>query len=194
MTKTNRYMQICLLLELAVLALAYTEAGSNTLLFYKAAARLSGRLSLIVFAAAFLYDSYRKTKQQVPDSKLLALLSTFAIVHIIHWFLLATAIYLGGVQLPALRLLGGVLAYIMIVALPIFTKKYKITPKIWSWISNLYFHYVWLIFALTYLARLTGKTSFASGSMPSYTVFASITMLLLLVSLYFRFFQKKAND
>lgn len=190
MVQPKKLLIFGLLAELLIMLWSYFEANGSLLMFFKSAARLSGRLSLFYFAWFFMYSLSQKQLLPGKAGIHFGLANNFAIIHVIHWFFLASAIYLGNVQLEFVRVLGGLLAYLLIVALPIAMRKGWIKARNWPRLSTVYFYYVWLIFALTYVARLSGNSSFASGSMASYMFFAACTALLFIYSIYVKLVRK----
>jgi VanZ family protein len=175
-------LSIGLGLEFLVLILSYFEANGNITHFFQASARLSGRVSLLYFSFLFIYTTLNPSIE--PNSEPLQakyiLARNFAILHVIHWFLLATAVSMSGFELVPTRLMGGALAYLMIVLLP-FILNGKLFPNLSLRLAlNVYLPYVWLIFFVTYLTRVLGKAAPITGIMPAYYVLISITVGLMI--------------
>lgn len=169
-------------LEMLVLLLSYLEANGNLTHFFQASARLSGRVSLLYFGFLFVYTTLNPSVE--PSSEPLQvkyiLARNFAILHIIHWFLLATAVSMSGFDLVPYKLMGGALAYLMIVLLPFILKR-KLFPKLSLRLAlNVFLPYVWLIFFITYLTRVLGKASPITGIMSAYYLLISITLGLMI--------------
>ena len=175
-------LPVGILLEFLILVLSYFEANGDVTLFFQAMARLSGRVSLLFFSILFVYATLFPSVE--ADSEPLRikfiLARNFAILHIIHWFLLVTAVQLSGFELAPTRVAGGALAYVMIVLLP-FVIKGKLFRKIpLRWVFTVYLTYVWLIFFITYLTRIMGKATHITGNMVTYQVLIGITFMLML--------------
>jgi hypothetical protein len=169
-------------LEMLVLLLSYLEANGNLTHFFQASARLSGRVSLLYFGFLFVYSTLNPSVE--PNSEPLQvkyiLARNFAILHVIHWYLLATAVRMSGFDLVPYKLMGGALAYLMIVLLPFILKR-KLFPKLSLRLAlNVYLPYVWLIFFITYLTRVLGKAAPITGIMPAYYLLISITLGLMI--------------
>jgi hypothetical protein len=175
-------LSIGLGLELLVLILSYFEANGDTTHFFQASARLSGRVSLLYFSFLFIYTTLNPSVES--DSEPLKikyiLARNFAILHVIHWFLLATAVSMSGFNIVPYKLMGGALAYLMIVLLPLILSG-KLFPNLsLRFTLNVYLPYVWLIFFVTYLTRVLGKAAPITGIMPAYYVLISITVGLMI--------------
>lgn len=182
MKHLSKLLPIGILLEVFVLVLSYFEAAGDITLFFQATARLSGRMSLLFFGFLFVYATLFPSVE--ADSEPLRvkfiLARNFAILHVIHWFLLATAVQLSGFELAPTRVAGGALAYAMIVLLP-FVIKGKLFSKLpLRWVFMVYLTYVWLIFFITYLTRILGKATHITGTMLAYQVLIGITAILML--------------
>jgi hypothetical protein len=178
----HNLLNIGLGLELLVLILSYFEANGDTTHFFQATARLSGRVSLLYFSFLFVYTTLNPSVES--DSEHLQikyiLARNFAILHVIHWFLLATAVSMSGFNIVPYKLTGGALAYLMIVLLP-FILNGKLFPNLSLRLAlNIYLPYVWLIFFVTYLTRVLGKAAPITGIMPAYYVLISITVGLMI--------------
>jgi VanZ family protein len=169
-------------LEILVLLLSYLEANGNLTHFFQASARLSGRVSLLYFGFLFVYSTLNPfiESNSEPLQVKYILARNFAILHIIHWFLLATAVSMSGFNIVPYKLMGGALAYLMIVLLP-FILSGKLFPNLSLRLAlNIYLPYVWLIFFITYLTRVLGKATPITGIMPAYYSLISITLGLMI--------------
>jgi hypothetical protein len=182
MKHISKFLFIGILLEIVVLILSYVEANGSTTHFFQAAARLSGRVSLLFFGMLFVYATVFPLVE--PGSEPLRLkfimARNFTIIHIIHFFLLATAVKLSGFELVPTRVAGGALAYLMIVLFPFILKRKLFTSLSLRWGFHFYLAYVWLIFFITYLTRVLGKASPVTGSMFTYQVLLFIVSILML--------------
>jgi hypothetical protein len=171
-----------LLLEACILGLSYLESGWDAVLFFQCAARFSGRISLLYFGMLFIYatlfPSVEKNSAELAVKYTLS--KNFAILHIIHWVLLVIAVSKSDFELVPSRLIGGAIAYVMIVLLPLIIKQ-KILSKIpLQLVFGVYLPFVWLIFFMTYLSRITGSSVAVTGSMAAYQVLMDLTILLML--------------
>jgi hypothetical protein len=175
-------LSIGLGLEFLVLILSYFEANGDTTHFFQASARLSGRVSLLYFSLLFIYTTLSPSVESGSEPLQIKyiLARNFAILHVIHWFLLATAVSMSGFNIVPYKLMGGALAYLMIVLLP-FILNGKLFPNLSLRLAlNVYLPYVWLIFFVTYLTRVLGKAAPITGIMPAYYVLISITVGLMI--------------
>lgn len=178
----SKFLFFGILLEIVVLILSYAEANGDTTHFFQAAARLSGRVSLLFFGMLFVYATLFPSVE--PDSNPLRLkfilARNFAVIHIIHFFLLATAVKLSGFELVPTRVAGGALAYLMIVFFPFILQRKLFATLSLRRVLHMYLTYVWLIFFITYMTRVLGKTSHITGSIPAYKALLSITAILMI--------------
>ena len=168
-------------LEILVMLLAYIESQGDTTLFFQASARLSGRVSLLFFLFYGIYATRHPSVEidSVALSVKTMLVRDFAIIHVIHWVFLAIAVKLSGFELVPFRVLGGSLAYLMIVLMPfIYQKKLLLNVSLVT-MQHVYIFYVWLIFFMTYLSRVRGQTPTATGNMTAYWVLIAVTAAFL---------------
>jgi hypothetical protein len=142
--------------------------------------RFSGRLSLLAFSLILLlYD-----KRGVIQLNVAFLL--FAILHGIHLIELVSYVYLSGVELIPIRVVGGFIAYIMIFAMPFFVsihEKGKLSLENFHRVEAIYFSYVWLIFFLTYLPRVMGKLPNVGGTFTEHVILFLVVILVGLLKL-----------
>ncbi len=201
MNHISKFLPTALVLELVVLLMAYVECQGDTTLFFQSAARLSGRISLLCFAFLFIYATLQDYTK--PDRAVLhityILTRNFMIIHVIHWVLLANAVMRSGFDLVPMRLVGGALAYGMILLLPFILKEVKnktLDYKIFKTIPlrqvrPSYLTYVWLIFLMTYVSRVNGSATHVTGSMGAYTFLIVLTIALMLWRLYMLWHKRK---
>lgn len=143
--------------EIAIFLVAYVLQPSLEEAF-RYAARYSGRLSAFVFLAAFYlfakaHPAPLKDSHNVRDSIIL-----FAVLHVIHLGFLATNVSLNEIPLVPTKLIGGGLAYLMIVVAPFALHKVKVPVQL------VYFYYVTLVMTITYVARIKGDFEGAEPS------------------------------
>ena len=128
---------------------------------FRYAARYSGRLSALVFLFAFYL--FATSSIPVADHRPLRnWLTLFALLHVIHFGFLAANVYLNKVPLEAVKLAGGALAYLMIVAAPFFLHRITLPLQL------VYFYYVSLVMILTWVARVKGEFQGAEPSVIHY--------------------------
>lgn len=173
-------------LEILVLLASWYE-GYDAASFFQAAARLSGRVSLVYFAALFFFGALHLrlgAKDETYDVKYL-LFRNFAVIHTIHLGFLLTYLYFSGAELVPIRLAGGMLAYALILSAPfLLAKDWKVVPSwLFHW-QNFYFFWVWLVFFMTYLGRLNGDAPGISGWMETYYILMTIVSLMPVVFIF----------
>jgi hypothetical protein len=181
-----KYLLLSIGIWANMLIISYSWYNYPTeILYWQALARLSGRISLILFAVLFINESLKLFwPNRASQSPLLAekiIFPAFAFHHLVHFYFLATYMLKSGAEIVVYRLLGGALAYFLIV----------IVAFLWVWrpkwvkkpLLILYLYYVWFVMFMTYLARLQGKFANAGGAMQDYIFFASIVFILLLGNL-----------
>ncbi len=117
---------------------------------FRHAARYSGRLSALVFIGTFYVFASSHPKPIKENPWLVNLLSLFAVLHLIHFGFLATNVYLNDIPLVPVKLTGGALAYLMIVAAPFILSRLKLAFQL------TYFYYVSIVMIITYVARIKG--------------------------------------
>lgn len=117
---------------------------------FRYAARYSGRLSALVFLYGFYLYAVAFPKPLHENVALRNIIRLFAILHIIHFGFLATNIYLNEIPLIPVKLIGGALAYLMIVVAPFKIHQVKVPFQL------TYFYYVTFVMIMTYIARAKG--------------------------------------
>jgi len=156
-------------IELIILFVSYLlhpEIGET----FRYAARYSGRLSAIVFLYTF-YQYASSFPSPIKDNiELRNFIRLFALLHVIHWGYLASNVYLNAVPLEAVKLIGGALAYLMIVVAPFKLHQLKIPFQL------TYFYYVGLVMILTYVARIKGDFE---GAEPYWLHYLGISTLIV---------------
>ena len=144
------------LLEIGVIVLALINYGW-TIEGLQAITRYSGRASLFIFSFIFLLH-------QQPGGILQRVLSRkyflmFAVAHGIHLLELVSYVYFSGAELIPYRLIGGMLAYSLIFAMPWVAERHErnlISQQRFNTISLVYLYYLWFIFVMTYVPRVMG--------------------------------------
>jgi len=151
---------------------------------FRHAARYSGRLSFGVFLVTFgLYAfGQPKTLTQQRTTRLWLLL--FAVLHIIHFGFLATNVVLNKIPIVPIKLTGGALAYLMIVAAPFVLHRAK------KWAQLVYFYYVSAVMAITYVARAKGDFE---GAEPFWFHFVALGIMITAMGFFgFKIWKAKA--
>lgn len=145
----NKLVQIGVLLELLILLVSYLmyQEPSET---FRYAARYSGRLSALVFLFTFYLYTKSFPLPLKDHIELRNFIKLFAVLHIIHFGFLAANVYLNSIPLIPVKLMGGALAYLMIVVAPFKLHGLKIAWQL------TYFYYVSLVMIMTYIARIKG--------------------------------------
>ena len=136
---------------------------------FRYAARYSGRLSLVVFLFSFYLYTFSYRKPLAKNKSLLIFIKLFAILHIIHFCFLATNVYLNSIELVPIKVLGGFLAYLMIVIAPFRLHRVNFITQL------IYFYYVSLVMILTYVARIKGDFE---GAEPFWFHYLSLGILI----------------
>lgn len=99
----------------------------------------------------------------------------FAALHLIHFGFLATNIYLNEIELVPVRLIGGILAYLMIVLAPFQLYRLR-TP-----FQLVYFYYVSFVMIMTYVARAKGDFE---GAAPNWFHFVALVVFLACATIF----------
>ncbi|NJM80988.1 MAG: hypothetical protein HC854_17740 [Flavobacterium sp.] len=149
-------------------------------------ARYSGRASFITYIGCFYYFiSNYYLPSPISKSNLQKFLLVFCIMHLIHFCFLAFNVFLNDIELIPYKLGGGFLAYLMIVFYPFFMHKSFIP----NYSSIIYFYYVGLVMALTFLARIKGEFTGAPVSIFHY--FGILMVLIFYFAFVIETFKKK---
>lgn len=179
MKHLSKFSYIGIVLELFVLGVSYAYAKNDVGLFFQLSARFSGRVSLLLFCMLFVYATLHPSleRKSEPLSVKFILARNFAISHLIHWVFLAIAMNLNDRPLVPVKLIGGALAYLMIVMLPFILKIKRINNTFLKWALHVYLFYVWLIFFITYLSRVAGSSNPPFASVKA--VYYGVTFVLV---------------
>ena len=121
----------------------YTKEDIGDLFRYSA--RYSGRLSLLVYLYCFY--SYVRTFLIDQDlKKVKDLVFIFGVLHLIHFGFLALSVYFNDLPIIPLKVMGGAIAYLMIIVYPFLINKIKKTKY-----HLIYFYYVGIVMLMTYV-------------------------------------------
>lgn len=182
-------------LEALVLLAAFLESGGETAAFFQASARLSGRVSLLFFSLLLVYATLHPSFERGSETFQVKfrLFQVFAILHVLHWFLLVTSIWFNGFELVPARLAGGALAYLLVVGMPLLLLSEGLSGKFLRRLQGFYLFWVWFVFFMTYLTRLRGQSPDASGSPEAWWPLAAFTVGLMLWRVWKIFTRKNAS-
>lgn len=149
---------------------------------FRYAARFSGRLSLIIYIYCFyLFTSAFTKNEDLNDTKIA--INVFCVLHFIHFIFLALSVYLNNLPIIPVKITGGFLAYFFILIYPFVI--HKIIKPVYHFI---YFYYIGLVMAMTYVSRIKGDFV---GAEPELFHFLGLGSLLF-IFIYFGFlFYKK---
>ncbi|MBL7729285.1 MAG: hypothetical protein JNM68_16435, partial [Dinghuibacter sp.] len=117
----------------------------------------------------------------------------FAIVHVIHLGILLAAIHFNNMELPLLRLAPGIITYMIILFTPLVYRGLFFSNIPLPVVERVFVVASGLLFLFTYAARISGKSSFATGSRLSYILFGSGTVILLLCFVFRRYITTHMN-
>lgn len=170
----QKLLLIGILAEIIIFLISYYIDSSLEITF-RYAARYSGRLSAITFITVFYLFASSFPSPVLKNKLLRNGLILFAVLHVIHFCFLATNVYLNEIPLVPLKLTGGALAYLMIVAAPFFLHKLK--PKF----QLVYFYYVSIVMIMTYVARVKGDFQ---GAKPYWLHYAMIVVFVICCILF----------
>jgi hypothetical protein len=183
---SRKIIFIFVFLEVLILTYAWTVENNLTKVL-QTTSRLSGRLSLFLFSAIFIFCANKGSLTRWFSDRYYLL---FAIVHGIHLIELLAYVRMSGTQLILYRLAGGFLAYVSIFLMPWIDQRYreeKITQRKFGWIESGYLYYVWFIFFMAYLPRVLGKLPNAGGTFEEHVALFSWVLIVLILHLVTRF-------
>ena len=140
---------------------------------FRYSARYSGRLSLIVYLYCFYVFSREFERNKYNKTKKVVLL--FSVLHLIHFIYLAFSVWLNELPIIPYKLLGGFIAYILIIIYPLLIDKIKKTIY-----HIVYFYYVGIVMAVTYLARIKGEFVGAPTELFHYFGFSIVILIFIL--------------
>ena len=140
---------------------------------FRYSARYSGRLSLIVYLYCFYVFSKEFEGNKYNKTKKVVLL--FSVLHLIHFIYLAFSVWLNELPIIPYKLLGGFIAYVLIIIYPLLIDKIKKTIY-----HIIYFYYVGMVMAVTYLARIKGEFIGAPTELFHYFGFSIVILIFIL--------------
>jgi hypothetical protein len=142
---------------------------------FRHAARYSGRLSALLFLYCFFLFSNSSNGSRADAVPLHNYLRSFAVLHLIHFFFLASNVYLNKVPLLPVKLLGGGLGYLLIITVPFLLR--KISRRM----QMLFFFYLNFVMFMTYLARIKGDFV---GAQPHWIHYVFLISFILAPALF----------
>jgi hypothetical protein len=184
---TSRVFVAWIALEILILLFPMASYNGFTLEAIHITTRFSGRLSLIAFSFILLTRGKDSATSWVSDKPFLL----FAILHGIHLVELLSYVIWSGNQLIPIRVLGGALAYAFIFLMPILSM--KINESKMRRIEIAFFSYVWLIFFMTYLPRVSGRLPNVGGTFTEHVILFVWVILIGLIKIVDAFRLKKQS-
>jgi len=162
-------------LSTAAVAAALLSYGP-TLGGAQAAARWTARVAFAFFALAFAGPGLQVLLAR-PWTRTLAerewpLTLGFIGAHLVHFAALAVYQVLAAVEPNPVRLAGGALAYLLV-----FVVLLRPATRAWA------FYYLWFVFFMTYLPRVTGSHPGPGGDPRAFPFLLALVVVLLLVRL-----------
>jgi hypothetical protein len=180
--------------EVFVVLFAWYTSGDTTD-FFQTATRVSGRVSLLFFTILLLFcafpDGVRGKWTADPSGQERALFGAFALVHVIHFYFLATFVLRSGVELIPQRLAGGALAYFLTVAYPLMAHYRAGSERLRGILRNAHLYFVWFVMFMTYFSRVKAEQDWVGGRMMDYRMLFGYTIVLLAAHLVIRFANKR---
>jgi hypothetical protein len=152
-----RPLLLVVLIDLLLTAAAFALFDDGVSAF-QAGARYTGRVSLSIFSLILLdhaLPSRRWARTLGPRP-----FEVLAVHHVIHLGLLLTYLALSDRFPPVVRLIGGMLAYALMLAMPWLHSQrlqQRLSDKAWTRWLTVYLAYVWFVMLMTYVARVFGK-------------------------------------
>ncbi|RAW00703.1 hypothetical protein [Pseudochryseolinea flava] len=143
---------------------------------WQAIARLSGRLSLLVFSAIFVLKGSTSSQWLPPRA-----FFVFAIAHGIHLIELLIYITLSQRELIPIRLAGGFVAYLIVFVMPWIEHQFekgKLSSSAMEIYENVSLYYIWFIFLMAYIPRVLGKLPGVGGNMIEFITLLGITLAI----------------
>ncbi|MFN2378237.1 MAG: hypothetical protein ABR538_17035 [Candidatus Binatia bacterium] len=179
-----RFATLALLLEAAV---AVGGFGWN-LDGLQAVTRYSGRVGLLWFALVFSISPLHRlrprewTRLALRRRRQLGL--AFGYHHLVHLALVLSYLQASGRDLDPSRAAGGVLGYVLVVAMMLTSSDAAVATfgaHNWRRLHRAGLWYLWVAFLLTYLPRLQGKVENAGGGMAEFTACISLVLAIALL-------------
>ena len=139
------------------------------------AARYSGRFSFVIFLSGAWIHFQARNESQVDRQWWLAVATLFAWVHAIHLGFVGLNVSQNEVQLVLTKLIGGGLAYAMVLLHPVAIV--RLAPN--HVCHRVHYGYVGFVMGVTFLARLRGDFDGAENSWFQYVGLGVLGIALL---------------
>jgi|SRR6185295_1880360 len=157
----------------------------------RATTRFSGRLSLFIFSFIFLlYPNSKSTLSSILSENFYLV---FAVAHGIHLIELLSYVSLSGTVLVPYRVAGGFFAYLLIFSMPVLYARRnagKLAEQRFNLLGFVYIFYVWFVFFMTYVARLSGGFSKPGESQIEHRVLMGWLCVMLGIKIFGLFIKK----
>ncbi|MBT7739208.1 hypothetical protein OAP92_03865 [Flavobacteriaceae bacterium] len=183
-TNLKKLLIIGFLVEALIFVCCYLMTDNWGEIF-RLSARYSGRLSLIIYLICFFHFTFSFIKKKSSE-KLKNSLIVFCFLHYIHFIFLALSVYLNDLPIIPLKLTGGFIAYLMILIYPLMINMIK--KMIYHFI---FYYYVGIVFAATYLSRIQGNFEGANPETFHFIGLGSIVASFILFTILIMRFQEK---
>lgn len=148
--RLNQFIFIGVFIELLLLIYLFF-VNENLADVFRLSARHTGRISFGLYIIMFYHFINEKTKGTSLQNTY-AWGVVFCVLHIIHFIFLSASVYLNELPIIPHKIAGGFLAYLAIVIYPFYIQKTKRLG-----IHLIYFYYVGIVMAVTFLARIRGE-------------------------------------
>jgi hypothetical protein len=160
---SRRIILLFVVLEVMILIWAVFTHGFS-LFALQTVTRFSGKLCLALFSAIFILSNKPHIIRTWLSEKYYVLFAIVNGIHLVEYLLLLPSL---DVPLLNYRIIGGVMAYTFIFAMPII-HHYATTGSlsIYQFLltETVFLYFIWLVFFLTYLPRVQGKLPSVEGS------------------------------
>lgn len=173
-----QYLFAGISVELLLFAFLFLSKDSLGEVF-RLSARYTGRISFGVYIIMFFY--FIKEKANGLDlQKTYSWGMVFCVLHFIHFIFLSLNVYINQVPLVPYKLTGGFLAYLAILVYPFYLT--KINRLL---IHLIYFYYVGIVMAMTFLARIRGEFVGSPRSLFHYFGILIVALFFLITAIKF---------
>lgn len=178
--RTGGWLLLGVVSEVIVVAIAYlTNPAVGE--FFRHAARYSGRASFLAFMLVMVLAGLELRSGRNDLHRVRGAALAFALMHFIHLGLLIMNVLENGIVLVPYRLVGGALAYAMILVYPFMIGRLHAR----SWVHPVFFLYVGAIMIITFLSQINGGFEGVNASWVHYAGSATVLVGLALFGLVF---------
>ncbi|HRI79281.1 MAG TPA: hypothetical protein PLR06_07075 [Cyclobacteriaceae bacterium] len=192
--KTRTALLLVVAAEAGV-ALAATALFGWNLEGLQITTRWSGRLSLAIFSFIFLFWPAKKQSLSALLSENFYL--AFALAHGIHLVELLSFVTQSGTELVPYRVAGGFLAYALIFIMPFLQMRVQsghMSESRFNSLGFIYQFYVWFVFFMTYVARISGSFSNVSDDHTVHRILMGWVCVILGIKLSGLFLKKSKAE